>query len=119
MRFYLVSYLLECIALALVFKLWLDNLKLKDTDRLTYTVHMICYNIYDTLSFYIIILGFRNIIVSNMSGCDAPEDEGSVGVPGPVLGAVEHPAGGDGVGARLGVVSVVDVARGVAAVVTN
>ena len=66
MRFYLVSYLLECIALALVFKLWLDNLKLKDTDRLTYTVHMICYNIYDTLSFYIIILGFRNIIVSNM-----------------------------------------------------
>ena len=53
------------------------------------------------------------------SGCDAAEDECVVWVPGPVLGAVEHPAGGDGVGARLGLVSVVDVARGGPAVVTN
>ena len=53
------------------------------------------------------------------SGCDAAEDEGGVWVPGPSLGAVEHPAGGDSVGARLGVVSVVDVASRVAAVVTN
>ena len=65
------------------------------------------------------IYEFKRIKCVERSGCDAPEDEGSVGVPGPVLGAEEHPAGGDGVGASLGVVSVVDVARGVAPVVTN
>ena len=53
------------------------------------------------------------------SGCDAAEDEGGVWVPGPSLGAVEHPAGGDSVGARLGVVSVVNVASRVTPVVTN
>ena len=58
-------------------------------------------------------------MVCRRSGCDAAEDECVVWVPGPVLGAVEHPAGGDGVGARLGLVSVVDVACGGPAVVTN
>ena len=53
------------------------------------------------------------------SWCDTPEDEAGVRVPGPVLDAVEHPARGDGVGASLGPVRVVDVACGSTAVVTN
>ena len=53
------------------------------------------------------------------SGSDTSEDEAGVWVPGPVLGAVEHPAPRDGVGARLGPVRVVDVASGGSSVVAN